>query len=143
MNLSDGVLTWDEGTEEGRHVFALVARAEKAEAERDAATNKLYAIVNTAGADCIRQYVGTEVADEIIAAERQRIDHYRAEVARLRAALTAIQWGSCDGCGTMDRCPLCRERRERDTADGGAPYVEPNEHQPDCIVGLALKGNAS
>ena len=33
MNLSDGVLTWDEGTEEGRHVFALVARAEKAEAE--------------------------------------------------------------------------------------------------------------
>ena len=113
MNLSDGVLTWDEGTEEGRHVFALVARAEKAEAERDAATNKLYAIVNTAGADCIRQYVGTEVADEIIAAERQRIDHYRAEVARLRALIGEVEWSGDGGGGTGGEyigsvCPWCQ-----------------------------------
>ena len=82
----------------GTDTWTWRARAEKAEAERDAATNRLYAIVNTAGADCIRTYVGTEIADEIIEAERQRIDHYRdkakkaeAEIERLRAR-TAVVW---------------------------------------------------
>ena len=74
-----------------QHVaIGYLARAEKAEAERDAATNRLYAIVNTADADCIRTYVGTEIADEIIAAERQRIDHYRDKAKKAEVEVTRL-----------------------------------------------------
>ena len=118
---------------------ALTIRAEKAEAERDAATNRLYAIVNTAGADCIRTYVGTEIADEIIAAERQRIDHYRDKAKKAEAE--AAEWKA-----------LAQELRNHESRIQGAlsdadDSIGSAEHALDAIDlivnGPALKGGGA
>lgn len=61
----------------------------------------------------------------------------------LRAALEATQWGSCDGCGSHEHCPVCGASRVARFVDEGED-VELlteviGEHAPDCIVGKALK----
>jgi hypothetical protein len=59
-------------------------------AELSAAKSKLYAIINTAGAGCIRKYVGTAEANDIIEAERNRIEHFRTRTRDLEAAVAQL-----------------------------------------------------
>ena len=60
-----------------------------------------------------------------------------ARVGGLEAALAAVQWGSCDGCGIFGYCPLCHEPQHE---WGNDDEPVPGKHKPDCIVGRALKG---
>ena len=86
-----------------------------------------------ANCDAYRQLSGHIDADHAAKA----YDEQSAKIAELRAALEAIQWGSCDGCGQHQFCPLCKGGwLEWDTEkDEQVPRV----HAPDCIVGKALK----
>lgn len=65
----------------------------------------------------------------------RRAKEAEAEVERLRAALEAVQWGSCDGCGQKSYCPECGTR-DVIYKDG---HYTPSVHEADCIVGLALR----
>ena len=73
---------------------------------------------------------------EFMAHARADIPALIAEVRKLRSVLESIQWGSCDGCGSLEICPICKGRREDYSA--GYPYP-PGKHTNDCPVGEALK----
>lgn len=81
--------TPDHGGECGPCADCCVLRAKITKLERD--QNMIYAIINSAPAKAIRDYIGTEIADEIIKAERDRIDYLQTHVAELEAVVSRIR----------------------------------------------------
>lgn len=60
---------------------------------------------------------------------------------RLRAALEEAQWGSCDGCGQMNHCPLCGASRLGPDEDANGMQL-PGAHLDSCPIGAALKSTS-
>ena len=54
-------------------------------------------------------------------------------ISVLKDVIRSLQWGSCDGCGQKEYCPIC---------DAPAHDFDYNEgkHKPDCPVGKVLNG---
>ena len=48
--------------------------------------------------------------------------------------LTALEWGSCDGCGQHQCCPICGADRVVSTEEGSVP----GKHEPNCPVASIL-----
>lgn len=78
-----------------RELRALRERAQALEEERDRARNDLYALVNAAPAEVIREIMDTDVADSIIQVERDRLNYYHRQLRALRAVAEAAEIFRC------------------------------------------------
>lgn len=133
---------------------SLFLQNSAAEREASDAKSKLYAIINTTGADCIRKYVGTDIADEIITAERNRIDTYRDWAKAAKNALMALVdhlprcaaedmggWPACNKPGTHGPNKAYLERHKDDPLCHADLNVYCREHAKESFRGRPEKYN--
>lgn len=74
-----------------------------------------------------------------IAELEREVELRKLNISELDTALRKAQWGSCDGCGQLRQCPLCKAKRHQ-LADDGFTHVD-GEHFPACEIGRALRNH--
>jgi hypothetical protein len=83
--------------------------------------------------DCLK-FASTEDANRGMAL----FTDLMARINKLEGLVRLLEWGSCDGCGNHNYCPLCYQEKEHFAWDEDDPGIRAGIHKPNCPVKLAL-----